>query len=107
VVVYVKVSIGKIKKNGERTTKVSISKHDTYNLDTTLARVIVPALKAYKKRCRGYPGCFDNMRDWHTAIDLMIEAFEFILEENDTHRFQGSIDAGLQMFAKHYQRLWM
>jgi hypothetical protein len=49
-----KVKIGKYKEN--RKIKVVIEDHDTWSLDSTLAKVIYPALVAFKKARKKMPG---------------------------------------------------
>lgn len=50
-----KVSIGKYPKKGERKIKIQIDPWDTWNLDHTLALIILPALKQLKEQKPGAP----------------------------------------------------
>lgn len=93
-----KVHIGKYKKNGDRKVNVQIDDFDTWNVDSTLALIIVPLLKKFKDVKPGAPfvGNDDvpvelhgNMDDpynadtdphwfarWNYVLDEMIFAFE-------------------------------
>lgn len=44
-----KVNIGKYKKNGDRKVDVRIDDFDTWNVDSTLALIIVPLLRKFKE----------------------------------------------------------
>lgn len=80
---------------------------ELWNLDHSLAKLILPRLKAFKayKNTRPFhlTGC-----GWDLVLDKMIAAFEFAA---DDERFFGD-DAhdlhqeGLDLFAKHYWSLW-
>ncbi len=106
-----KVKIGNYpKKTGDRKVKVEISSHDLYNLDTTLALVIAPALKMFKQHKGGIPGQFITNRyyelsnkskltsaekrqlakeeklsekNYNDVLDSMIWSFEQLAAEND------------------------
>lgn len=87
-----KVSIGPYnRKRGSspnsRTVKIKVSPYDCWNLDETLARVILPSLRCFKNRqyvgiCSAYhdPNMPDEGRSlWLDAIDMMIWSFEEII----------------------------
>lgn len=102
-----KVKIGKYKPdNCGRDIKVKISRDDLISLDSTLAIVILPALKKYKEiasKVIVIEGEFGE------ALDAMIEAFELI-ESGEHFNHDPEIDIkiqkGLDAFAKHYLGLW-
>lgn len=104
-----KVSIKPWPKKGiYRKIKIQIEKHDTYNLDSTLAKVIYPALLQLKQTMHGVPNefaevggedyldqkCFDfytddrqemfekRCKDWNEILDKMIWSFQQLSEEN-------------------------
>jgi hypothetical protein len=87
----VKVHIGKYPKNPNKERKVSIQidPWDTWNMDTTLALIIVPMLKQLQNDKNGAPYVVDedvpeNLRrfsapkveDWETFPSLRLEEWE-------------------------------
>ena len=54
-----KVNIGPYIDEGERIIDIHIDKYDTWNMDDTLAMIILPMLKQLKKEKHGSP-CVDN-----------------------------------------------
>jgi hypothetical protein len=54
-----KISIGKYPKNGEQKKKIQIDPWDTWNMDHTLADIILPMLKQLRKTQHGAP-CTDD-----------------------------------------------
>ena len=53
---------------------------ETWNLDTTLARFILPRLKRFREVNIGHPA-YMTWESWCTLIDRMIEGFEIQLNE--------------------------
>lgn len=88
---------------------------ELWNLDLSLARLILPRLRAFRANAHGCPGsycvegpddpnAFDN---WCRDLDKMIAAFEFVL--SDKYWMAESMqvrDEGLALFAKYYGALW-
>jgi hypothetical protein len=50
-----KVNIGKYKKSGEQNIKVQIDPYDTWNMDSTLAHIILPMLIQLRQTKQGSP----------------------------------------------------
>ena len=77
-----KINIGKFPKtaSGQRKIKVEIEPHDTWNLDSTLALIIYPALLQLKATKQGVPSEFGDVggETWGTQ-----ESFEFYQESHD------------------------
>lgn len=77
-----KINIGKFPKkaSGTRKIKVEIEPHDTWNLDSTLALIIYPALLQLKATKHGVPSEFADVGggDWNTQ-----ESFDFYNETYD------------------------
>ena len=116
-----KVYLGPYRKN--RAINVRIDKYDTWGLDHTLALIILPALKQYKKVHQSSP-CIDGFYDektgnmlpevheaWNSIVDKMIWSFEAILAEDEkeelyTVQENNQIQEGLDLFGKYYRNLW-
>ena len=106
------------------------SDDELWNLDYTIAKWILPRLKAFKKDNIGWPVHFDSFTEWTKTIDEMIWSFDFIvnqdkyedkliekygseLDENgkykwivETEKLVDRCNKGLELFAKHYRNLW-
>ena len=92
---------------------------DTYNLDTYLARKILPALKEFRKHKAGYPVEFSSFEEWDKAMGEMIWAFEYFLEGKEAcmnMKQENWIDIaltdaeretrGFELFGKYFRSLW-
>lgn len=114
-----KVNIGNFPKgNGERKVKVEISDHDCWNLDSTLAYIIAPALRKLKEIKCGGPFVSDAdvpdklkstavkktkkdisngtdknwFKRWDYVLDEMIFAFESVNSDWEEQFYSGEID---------------
>lgn len=61
-----------------------INPKDIWNLDITIAEFVLPRLRLFKKKNIGYPGRgeMDTPEKWDEALDKMIVAFEYILDDD-------------------------
>jgi len=96
---------------------------ETWNLDISLSKLILPRLKRFKELNTGCPVLTEgfghikemdnaaNKEKWNSIIDDMIFAFdyyanekqfEYPLNEKDDARAKN----GMQLFAKHFESLW-
>jgi hypothetical protein len=92
----------------ERVIKIEIEKFDTWNLDHTLALIILPCLQQFRKQDIGFPGEL-TMKKWNNILDRMIEAFDIIANEDGNYGVESNvnkIERGLKLFAKYYMHLW-
>lgn len=72
----------------KRRIKVKIDDYDTWNLDYTLALIILPALKAYKNNHdSSYPGDLKSHEEWEAVLDKMIWSFENIATDYEEDEF--------------------
>jgi len=80
---------------------------ELWNLDITIAKFIYPRLKAFKEAEAGIPGGFTK-RSWERTLNQMIAAFKIVSEgdSNYTATQQTKVQKGLEVFTKHYSRLW-
>lgn len=100
-----------------------INPKETWNLDVTLAKYILPRLKLYKKLTIAYPGCgeADTFEKWEEILDKMIWSFEQVascyeceewkFDMNDlswrekVNVMNKRTDEGLMLFAKFFRSL--
>lgn len=116
-----KVSIGAYRKgkNG-RKVRVEISRSDIWSLDYTLALVILPALKQFRKTPGGVwdlidarPKVLENRaikiakKQQRVLLDKMIRAFTLIVKDCTDIDREHEIQEGLDLFAKYYRHLWI
>ena len=118
-----KIEIGPYVNEGEtRKVDIHIDNYDIWNLDHTLALIIVPCLKKYRENAHGYfavdnedtPEHLYTDDSWSKermefVLDEMIFAFETVvnddrpfLEEDISERTKN----GLRLFGKYFQSLW-
>ncbi len=80
----------------------------TWSLDCSLPKYIVPRLKRFKELKVVTPyGMTDA--DWDTILDKMIAAFEFFGGEErwlDARKEYKKHQEGIDLFAKYYAALW-
>jgi len=68
-----------IDKKRNRKIDIQIDKYDTWNMDATLALIIVPMLKQLRDTTHGYPADFakDNDGDWSGQKSFDVKGFEY------------------------------
>jgi len=116
-----KVYIGPYTK--KKIIRVRIDDYDVWSLDYTLALIITPALKYYRKYHHGSPHMkefFDEKtgktlpglhKKWDEIIDKMVWSFEAILRDDDLEqknhkKYTERIEEGLRLFAEYFRALW-
>lgn len=59
-----------------------VNPKETWSLDVTLAKYIIPRLKKFKELENGYLGRdeMDTPEKWDEALDKMIQAFEYVID---------------------------
>lgn len=91
------------------------SDDETWSLDVTISQFILPRLKRFKEIEFSHPSDIKN-QEWNKALDDMIFAFEFNVNEFNVNKFDKNYDIiqkemprvkrGLKLFAKYYFDLW-
>jgi len=82
---------------------------ETWNLDRSLAKLILPRLKRYKEISIAFPADLTEVQ-WNEYLDKMIFSFEFSASKHGD--YSGSDDEyekyqeGLDLFAEYYTMLW-
>lgn len=85
--------------------------HDTWSLDSSLARWAAPRLKHLKVTKCGYPGIDEAATDkaWNKVLDKMIKAFELVSDESIAFmnkKQKKQCEEGLDLFRKYFRDLW-
>lgn len=85
---------------------------ETWALDTSLSRLIVPRLKRFKELLDGHPAEM-TFEEWNEILDEMIWSFDWFASEkrwdltNEEEVVQlKRAEAGIQLFAKYFDSLW-
>jgi phosphoribosyl-dephospho-CoA transferase len=85
------------------------SDQDTWSLDYSLAKTILPRLKRFKEITLGIPGHIETKEEWDAILDKMIAAFEFYASEEHWSAYPSEWEKhkeGLKLFAENYSALW-
>jgi hypothetical protein len=82
---------------------------ETWALDGSLAKLILPRLKRFKELNICFPQEFTE-GEWDVVLDKMVFAFEWSASEKkydwiDADEFK-KVEEGLALFSKHYFSLW-
>lgn len=102
-----------------------VNPKETWNLDYTIAKFVLPRLKLFKKLNNGYPGRegMETEEKWDEALDKMIWSFEQIINDNSWNNYgidfthdpdcmkkykeiNDKIHEGLELFGKWFMHLW-
>lgn len=101
----------KIYKNDERYKKFKKQRAErgfddteTWGLDVTIAKFILPRLKRFKEISNGIPIGL-TQEEWNKILDEIIEGFEIISKDNMTINSEKEQRA-LKLFSEHYFSLW-
>jgi len=115
---WVKQDIAEIKRIGgtkKRTAKL-LNQYkrqgwcdaDTWSLDATLARLILPRLKRYQKTTMS-SATQKSEKEWNDILDKMIKGFEFIASP-EYYGYNADekkmVEETLQLFAEYFTDLW-
>lgn len=86
---------------------IQVEDHDLWNIDQTLAHIILPLLKDFRNFDDSYPACYEHQQ-WREIIDKMIHTFELIIEDEYSCDIEltKEIQEGLDLFGQNYLRLW-
>lgn len=88
---------------------VKIDYWDTWDVNTVVAKMMIPLLTDYRNKVHGYPGDIEDIEAWRYLIDVMISAFSIIAEDDVWSRSpeeQRRVDEGLALFAHYFEALW-
>lgn len=100
-----------IKNKYQKLTR-GYSDKELWNLDATLAKWILPRLKAFKEHNIGYPSFKSSKEEWDAELETMIKAFEFYMidpfDVNEKEREEQNkiIKKGFILFGKRIGHLW-
>lgn len=83
---------------------------DMWNLDYSLAKLILPRLKLFRKQPAGYPNNL-TAKQWQDILDEMIWSFTWYCGEQwsygkDYAANSKRADEGLKLFAEYFGSLW-
>ena len=82
---------------------------DTWSLDITIAKFILPRLIIFRRLTITYPCEFKSIKEWHQILDKIITAFKIITERSFEDLTKEELilkEEGLDLFRKYYHSLW-
>jgi len=86
-----------------------IEDKETWNLDVSLAKLILPRLIKFNQLRNGCPMSLTET-EWSDCLNQMIEAFEWYSGENRWNENEFEMmqkhQKGIDLFAKYYNCLW-
>ena len=101
------------RKKRAGSNKVWMRKHgfpklEIWNTNNTIARLVVPRLKAFRDLNKhGYPPALASMEAWDAVLDKMIDAFKLYADTLEPEPEQEEdFEKGLRQFCKYYCYLW-
>ena len=102
-----KINIGPYPDNDEETRviDIQIDKYDLWNMDHTLALIILPMLIEFRKGEIGCPADL-SLDEWLGIIDQMIDSFAMIVFDDDDSMDDEKVNKGVLLFGKHFRHLW-
>jgi hypothetical protein len=80
---------------------------ETWSLDYTISKFILPRLKRFRELEFGHP-CSITEQEWYNIQDELIWTFQFLSNEEFSYdkKLNKRADKGLRLFAKWYRNLW-
>ena len=88
----------------EQRKKRGFDDTELWNLDSTIAKFVLPRLKAFKKLKGGRPYELSN-DEWDDILDKMICSFSIIAKDSINADYE-LYQEGLDLFAKYFGYLW-
>ena len=83
---------------------------ETWSLDITISKFVLPRLKRFRNKTIGFPGGLDSITQWYKILDDMIYAFEYDINqfeiEDETKVDYKRVNRGFKYFARYYSFLW-
>jgi len=89
--------------------KFGFTHQDLWCLDQTIAKFVLPRLKAFRKVNYGYPSGMTK-EEWDKKIDDMIFAMDYCLymwNKEYNKKDQIRINKGMREFGKYFFHLWI
>ena len=88
---------------------------ETWNLDLTFAKFLVPRLQVFRDCSNGFPSRLHSMDEWREILNKMITGFElwtrhneweFEKDANILNDYHHKIDVALDLFKEYFTDLW-
>jgi hypothetical protein len=81
---------------------------DTWSLDWTIAKFVLPRLRRFREVSNGYPADMTK-EEWDTILNRMIYALEVCSDDSEwleEYVNWDRVNQGLQEFGKYFRNLW-
>ena len=105
----------RIKKYAKQRKERGFDDTETWSLDQSIAKFVLPRLKRFKEINNGFP-CHLKSEEWNNILDQIIDGFECVIKREDWelkpsdtdswHEINKRAENGLKLFAEHFRELW-
>lgn len=79
---------------------------ECWSLDSTIVSFILPRLKVFRIKTKGFPYSIETMEQWHEILDEMIKSFDIMSKEVAPYDNNNAVEKGLNLFRKYFHYLW-
>lgn len=82
---------------------------DTWSLDYTLCKWLLPRLKRFRELQNGWPADFETQEEWNVVLDKIEKSIQAVANQDEddswftNHR---EYQEGLELFGKYLINLW-
>lgn len=101
----------RIKKYAKQRREHGFDDTETWNLDASILKFILPRLKRFKEVTNGHPGNLTEQQ-WNDVLDTMIQYCEFSLTDellyihSYSEKQKKLVKNGRKAFIKYFHHLW-
>lgn len=94
------------KKWAKQRKKRGFDDTETWSLDVTFAKFLVPRLKRFKKINNGIPHGLTEEK-WNKVLDVIIEGFEEVIKNGAGELYDpDKVEKGLNLFKIWFRGMW-
>jgi hypothetical protein len=92
--------------------KLGFDDRETWSLDHTIAKFVLPRLIRFREVKCSYPSCLSS-KEWNVILNKMIYSMQGIIDEfngsggiTDYRKHMIKVHEGLVLFGKYFGHLW-
>lgn len=90
--------------------KLGFNPNETWSLDYSITKFVLPRLKYFRKTAKAHPACLETPEEWNVILDSMIAAFDLMVDEDSNWDFDKKkmkiVKKGMDNFHKYFHALW-
>lgn len=106
----------RVARNLDERQRHHFGREDIWSFFTINAAAQMRALKTLRDEAHGHPGEFDSMKEWKKVLDIMIDGWQAVVDQDDlewTPNYYAEWDAlqerfkvGMEVYTTYYHHLW-